>query len=66
VAGIMFRETESNMIKVSMRSADHFDVNKIAKYFGGGGHKNASGCSLKGPLNSAKSTLLKHIEKLIK
>ena len=43
VVGVFFRETETpGLIKVSMRSVDHFDVNRIAKHFGGA-HKNASG-----------------------
>jgi nanoRNase/pAp phosphatase (c-di-AMP/oligoRNAs hydrolase) len=28
-----------------MRSKGNIDINAIAKEFGGGGHKNASGCS---------------------
>lgn len=31
---------------VSMRSSDKVDVSQICKKFGGGGHKNAAGCSL--------------------
>jgi phosphoesterase RecJ-like protein len=31
-----------------MRSKGEIDVNAIAKEFGGGGHKNASGCSAQG------------------
>jgi phosphoesterase RecJ-like protein len=65
-AGVLFRETETDLIKVSMRSVDRFDVNKIAKHFGGGGHKNASGCSIKGTIKSAERTLLSYIEKQIK
>lgn len=67
VAAIMFRETETHgLIKISMRSKDHFDVNKIAKHFNGGGHKNASGCSIKGSMVSAQKTMLAFTEKLIK
>lgn len=39
---ILFYETESGQIKVSLRSKIT-DVNKLAAQFGGGGHKNASG-----------------------
>lgn len=31
----------------SLRSSNNIDVSKIAKFFGGGGHKNASGFSIK-------------------
>lgn len=39
-------ETLNNETKVSLRSKLK-DVNKIASYFGGGGHINASGCLIK-------------------
>jgi phosphoesterase RecJ-like protein len=38
-----------------MRSKGDIDINAIAKEFGGGGHKNASGCSVKGDLPSLKA-----------
>jgi phosphoesterase RecJ-like protein len=33
-------------------------VNRIAHRFGGGGHENAAGCTLPGPLAEAKAALL--------
>lgn len=36
--------------RVSMRSKGAIDINAVAKEFGGGGHKNASGCSARGTL----------------
>ncbi|MCM8764035.1 MAG: DHHA1 domain-containing protein [Candidatus Omnitrophica bacterium] len=36
-----------NEIRFSLRSRKHFDVRKIAEYFGGGGHNNAAGFSIK-------------------
>ena len=38
-----------------MRSKGEIDINAIAKEFGGGGHKNASGCSVKGELADLKA-----------
>ena len=50
-----------------MRSKGDIDVNAIAKEFGGGGHKNASGCSATGQLTALKAMfeakLLDAIEK---
>jgi bifunctional oligoribonuclease and PAP phosphatase NrnA len=37
-----------------MRSKGEVDVNAIAKQLGGGGHKNASGCSAKGRFEDLK------------
>jgi len=40
---VFFMESD-NFVKISLRSKDEFDVNQFArKYYGGGGHKNASG-----------------------
>ncbi len=41
--GVLLREEEDGRIKVSLRSKNYVDVSKIAKMFGGGGHKRAAG-----------------------
>ncbi|WP_185877499.1 DHH family phosphoesterase [Blattabacterium cuenoti] len=44
---LFFQEKNKYPVKISFRSKGNFDVNILArKYFGGGGHKNASGCIL--------------------
>lgn len=49
--------------KVSMRSDDKVDVSKVASFFGGGGHKRAAGCTLKGTFHDCVNNLSLHIEK---
>jgi phosphoesterase RecJ-like protein len=49
-----FKEQGPDDWRVSMRSKGDIDVNAIAKEFGGGGHKNASGCSARGELSALK------------
>jgi phosphoesterase RecJ-like protein len=39
-----------NTVKVSLRGKGDVDVSRIAAKFGGGGHPNAAGCSVTGPL----------------
>lgn len=68
---LFFREMrsisgEKNLIKVSFRSAKEIDVNKIAGSFGGGGHKNAAGCVLKGRMNSVIAAVISGIKKELK
>ena len=62
-----FKEAGPDDWRVSMRSKDDVDVNAIAKEFGGGGHKNASGCSARGSFRDLKQIfqdkLLAAIEK---
>ena len=49
-----FKEAGPGDWRVSMRSKGEVDVNAIAKQFGGGGHKNASGCSANGNFHELK------------
>jgi phosphoesterase RecJ-like protein len=49
-AVVFFKELGPREWRVSMRSKGAVDINAVAKEFGGGGHKNASGCSATGEL----------------
>jgi len=49
-----FKEAGPDDWRVSMRSKGNVDVNAIAKQFGGGGHKNASGCNANGKFEDLK------------
>lgn len=46
-------EQANRQVKISFRSRTDVDVAKVAEQFGGGGHKQASGATLPGPLKSA-------------
>lgn len=41
----LIREHKHNRVRVSLRSREDYDVAEVAREFGGGGHKNAAGCS---------------------
>lgn len=43
---VFLKETEDNLISVSMRAKGEVDVAKVARSFGGGGHVNAAGFKL--------------------
>ncbi len=47
---ILFRETEPNQIRIGFR-ANNVDVGSLARQFGGGGHRLASGASITGDLD---------------
>jgi phosphoesterase RecJ-like protein len=51
-------EIESGEVKVNLRARPGFDVGKLAREFGGGGHRQASGCTLEGPLSEAEHRVL--------
>ena len=62
--GLLFTETEEGKTKVNLRSQSDFDVSKLAKILGGGGHKNAAGCTLNYELEKAKKVVFDQIPKL--
>ena len=47
-ATALFKETSAGVYRTSLRSKGDVNVAKIAEQFGGGGHRNAAGCTLKG------------------
>jgi phosphoesterase RecJ-like protein len=58
-AAALVRETEPGTeFRVSLRSKGGVDVSCVAESFGGGGHRNASGCTLKGTLAEASASVL--------
>ena len=59
---IFMYELEPRVYKVSLRSKNMIDVSKIAKYFGGGGHKKAAGLTMAGTPYDVINNLSKQIE----
>src|SRR5438093_1111523 len=47
-AVVFFKELGPDEWRISMRSKGAIDINSVATEFGGGGHKNAAGCSAQG------------------
>ncbi len=54
-AVVFFKGNGADDWRVSMRSKGDVDVRAVASHFGGGGHKNASGCSATGRLDDLKA-----------
>jgi phosphoesterase RecJ-like protein len=57
-AAVFLRELPEQRIRVSLRSKGKVNVAAIAERLGGGGHENASGCTLAGPLSRARTQIL--------
>jgi phosphoesterase RecJ-like protein len=64
-AVIFFKQIEGEEYRVSMRSKGDIDIGSIAKAFGGGGHKNAAGLSITGPIDALQRTFIEKIEQAI-
>lgn len=61
--GILISEKSKNLYACSLRGKGK-DVSIIAQYFGGGGHKPASGCNIFGTYNAVIAKLEKAINEL--
>jgi phosphoesterase RecJ-like protein len=55
---LYLRETEPGSCKLSARSKSAFDVNRLARRFGGGGHVKAAGATLLGALADARARVV--------
>ena len=55
------REEEQGRFRVSFRSKNRINVNRIAGRFGGGGHGKAAGCRIKGGMSEVKALVLEEI-----
>jgi phosphoesterase RecJ-like protein len=60
-AAVFFKEANHDQWRVSLRSKGDIDVGRVARVFGGGGHKNASGCTLKGDLPAVRARILERL-----
>jgi len=63
-AVVIIRQEYADSCTVSLRSTDKIDVSKIAASLGGGGHKNASGLTMKGKVSKIKKIIIKSFEKV--
>lgn len=62
---VLLKELSDGMIKVSMRSQGHVNVENIASRYGGGGHHNAAGFTVTGSLATTRDMVLSELTALI-
>ncbi|MBZ5560119.1 MAG: bifunctional oligoribonuclease/PAP phosphatase NrnA [Acidobacteriia bacterium] len=60
-AVIFFKKMDGDQYRVSLRSKGRIDIGAIAKEYGGGGHKNAAGCTVAGALDQIRGQFVKKI-----
>ena len=65
-ATALFKECSPGVYRTSLRSKGDVNVAKVAEQFGGGGHRNAAGCTLKGNLDSVERQLVPLLQDAIK
>ena len=64
-AVVFFKQIEGEQYRISMRSKGDVDVSQVAKEFGGGGHKNAAGCTVTGGIDKLQKEFVAKIEQAI-
>lgn len=60
---VVFTERDNGTIDVGMRAEPGYDVAHVALHLGGGGHPQASGCTLEGPLPAVRGRVLEEIKR---
>ena len=64
-AVVFFKLAEGEQYRVSLRSKGDIDIGAVAKRYGGGGHKNASGCTVTGPVDALQRRIVDEVEQAI-
>ena len=54
----VFSETVEGTVEIGFRARPGFDVSRLALALGGGGHPQASGCTVDGPLDAAQARVV--------
>lgn len=65
---VLFKENlgTKNEVRVNFRSNGRVDVNRIANFFGGGGHRTASGATVRGRIDQVQKKVLAKIKESLK
>src|SRR5204863_3175012 len=65
-ATALFKECSPGVYRTSLRSKGEVNVAKIAEQFGGGGHRNAAGCTLKGSWDEVERQVVPLMQDAVK
>jgi len=64
-AVVFFKQVEGEEYRVSLRSKGDVDIGAVAKELGGGGHKNAAGCTVTGAIDSVQRLFIQKVGEAI-
>jgi phosphoesterase RecJ-like protein len=64
-AVVFFKQIEGEQYRVSLRSKGNVDIGAVATEFGGGGHKNAAGCTVSGGIDTLQKLFVGKMERAI-
>lgn len=57
-----FKETSPETYRISLRSKGQVNVAKVTEKFGGGGHRNAAGCTIKGDIQEIQQQIVECLQ----
>lgn len=63
---VMLTEKPDGRVEVGIRSVPGVDVSTVALDLGGGGHRQAAGCTLPGPMESVRETVLARLAQVLR
>ena len=61
----LVREVGEDLYKISFRSKGNINVAQVSQSFGGGGHRNAAGCVIKGSLTDVRISTANAVAKVL-
>jgi len=62
---VSLKEVRPQIYRASIRSKDSVNVAKVAERFGGGGHRNAAGCTMRGELKDIEHQLITTLQEAL-
>ena len=65
-AAALFKECSPGVYRTSLRSKGTVNVAKVAEQFGGGGHRNAAGCTLEGSWDEIEKQVVPLLQDAVK
>lgn len=57
--GVLYKQVQADLFRLSMRTTERVDATRIACAFGGGGHRRAAGCDVRGALPDVQQRVLR-------
>ena len=60
---VLFKEVDASEVRVSVRTSARADAVAVTQAFGGGGHARAAGCTVRQPLDAARTAVLDECER---
>jgi phosphoesterase RecJ-like protein len=64
-AVVLLKESAPEVYRTSLRSKGDVNVARVAGRFGGGGHRNAAGCTLHGPWDEVEQEVMKLLQEAV-